>query len=189
MGKEKKDKMKVKQKEDLKDFLQATATIRKEAKKEQEKKPDATKDDKSENKRRLSINSEVDDSEPKTKIPKLNDFETEIKKVKTDAMKPMGRIPKLEKKEEKRERTDSVKVWMESKRSTNLSLNLIHAPSQSTTTGIDTDQVKNTRRGIEKNTRRRRKKRTKIRRKKTSQRKLNPSLVHTQLMKTNITRR
>jgi len=108
-NKEKKDKMKVKQKEDLKDFLQATATIRKEAKKEQEKKPDATKDDKSDNKRRLSINSEVDDSEPKTKIPKLNDFETEIKKVKTDAMKPMGRIPKLEKKEEKRERTDSVK--------------------------------------------------------------------------------
>merc|ERR1712060_536796 len=96
-NKEKKDKMKVKQKEDLKDFLQATATIRKEAKKEQDKKPEAAKDEKSENKRRLSINSEVDDSEP------------EIKKVKTDAMKPMGRIPKLEKKEEKRERTDSVK--------------------------------------------------------------------------------
>merc|ERR1712083_652282 len=109
-NKEKKDKMKDKQKEDLKDFLQATATIRKEAKKEQDKKPDAAKDDKSENKRRLSINSEVDDSEPKTKIPKLNnDFETDIKKVKTDAMKPMGRIPKLEKKEDKRERTDSVK--------------------------------------------------------------------------------
>merc|ERR1712113_1274838 len=100
----------VKPKYDKKDFLQATATIRKEAKKEQDKKPEAAKDEKSENKRRLSINSEVDDSEPKTKIPKLNnDFETEIKKVKTDAMRPMGRIPKLEKKEEKRERTDSVK--------------------------------------------------------------------------------
>merc|ERR1711862_439139 len=45
-NKEKKDKMKVKQKNDLKDFLVATATIRKEAKKEQEKKPDVSKEDK-----------------------------------------------------------------------------------------------------------------------------------------------
>merc|ERR1712106_286484 len=115
-NKEKKDKMKVKQKNDLKDFLVATATIRKEAKrekeekKEQEKRTEVVKEDKNESKRRLSINSEVEDSEPKTKIPKLNnDCETEIKKVKTEPMKPMGRIPKLEKKEEKRERTDSVK--------------------------------------------------------------------------------
>merc|ERR1712241_896182 len=108
-NKEKKDKMKVKQKNDLKDFLVATATIRKEAKKEQEKKPDVSKEDKTENKRRLSINSEFDDSEPKSKIPKLNESETEIKKVKAEAMKPMGRIPKLEKKEEKRERAESVK--------------------------------------------------------------------------------
>merc|ERR1711874_739489 len=81
-NKEKKDKMKVKQKEDLKDFLTATATIRKEAKREKEEKKELekktdVKEDKSENKRRLSINSEVDDSEPKTKIPKLNnDFES-----------------------------------------------------------------------------------------------------------------
>merc|ERR1712142_103085 len=79
-NKEKKDKMKVKQKNDLKDFLVATATIRKEAKKEQEKKPDVSKEDKTEN-----------------------------KKVKSEAMKPMGRIPKLEKKEEKRERAERVK--------------------------------------------------------------------------------
>merc|ERR1712083_168815 len=54
-NKEKKDKMNKKRDIDLKDFLTATATIRKEAKKEQDKKPDAAKDDKSENKRRLSI--------------------------------------------------------------------------------------------------------------------------------------
>merc|ERR1712179_211335 len=129
-------------------------------------------DEKSENKRRLSINSEVDDSEPKTKIPKLNnDFETEIKKVKTDAMKPMGRIPKLEKKEEKRERTDSVKSLDGNKRSTNRSPNLILVPSPSMMTGIDADRMRSTRRGIEKNTRRKRKKRTRRRIKKISQRK------------------
>merc|ERR1712233_230354 len=103
-NKEKKDKMKVKQKNDLKDFLVATATIRKEAKKEQEKKPDVSKEDKTENKRRLSINSEFDDSEPKSKIPKLNESETEIKKVKAEAMKPMGRIPKLEKKKKEKDK-------------------------------------------------------------------------------------
>merc|ERR1712037_348540 len=37
-NREKKDKMKVKQKNDLKDFLSATATIRKEAKKEEARK-------------------------------------------------------------------------------------------------------------------------------------------------------
>merc|ERR1712096_48396 len=87
-NKEKKDKMKVKQKNDLKDFLVATATIRiqakreKEEKKEQEKRCEVKKEEKKENKRRLSINSEVDDSEPKTKMPKLkadSDCETEIK--------------------------------------------------------------------------------------------------------------
>merc|ERR1711915_1035058 len=102
---EKKDKMKVKQKNDLKGFLTATATItatiRKEAKREErketEKKVDV-KDEKSEHKRRLSINSEFEENEPKAKIPKLNsEVDTEIKKVKTEAMKPMGRIPKLEK--------------------------------------------------------------------------------------------
>merc|ERR1712059_43814 len=61
INKEKKDKMKVKQKNDLKDFLSATATIRKEAKKdredkkkEPEKKEEVKKEEKSEHKRRLS---------------------------------------------------------------------------------------------------------------------------------------
>merc|ERR1712083_723513 len=112
-----KDKLKSKQKNDLKDFLTATATItatiRKEAKREErketEKKVDV-KDEKSEHKRRLSINSEFEENEPKAKIPKLNsEVDTEIKKVKTEAMKPMGRIPKLEKKDDKRERTESTK--------------------------------------------------------------------------------
>merc|ERR1712173_474555 len=63
-------------------------------------------------KRRLSVNSEVDDLEPKSKVAKLkseSDCESEAKKLKTEPMKPMGRIPKLEKKEDKRERTDSTR--------------------------------------------------------------------------------
>merc|ERR1712066_1066827 len=42
-SKEKKDKMKVKQKNDLKDFLSATATIRKESKKEKSEKKENEK--------------------------------------------------------------------------------------------------------------------------------------------------
>merc|ERR1711874_954198 len=58
-NREKKDKMKVKQKNDLKDFLSATATIRKEAKKEREEKREQDKkqepktEDKAMQKRRL----------------------------------------------------------------------------------------------------------------------------------------
>merc|ERR1712240_576403 len=72
-NREKKDKMKVKQKNDLKDFPSATATIRKEAKKEESKKeekrdqqPEVKKqesknEDKPVQKRRLSSNSEVEE--------------------------------------------------------------------------------------------------------------------------------
>ena len=113
-SKEKKDKLKVKQRfqtNDLKDFLAADnkSTIKKTI---SDKKPEQKKDDKVEVKRRLSINSENEESEPKAKIPKLksdSDGESEAKKIKSEPMKPMGRIPKLEKKEDKRERTESVK--------------------------------------------------------------------------------
>ena len=113
-SKEKKDKLKVKQRfqtNDLKDFLAADnkSTIKKTI---SDKKPEQKKDDKVEVKRRLSINSENEDSEPKAKIPKLksdSDGESDAKKIKSEPMKPMGRIPKLEKKEDKRERTESVK--------------------------------------------------------------------------------
>merc|ERR1712110_1290175 len=119
---EKKDKMKVKQKNDLKDFLSATATIRKEAKKEESKKeekrdqqPEVKKqesknEDKPVQKRRLSSNSEVEDAEPKSKLPKLkveSDCEPEVKKLKSEPMTPMGRIPKLAKKEPERKETSS----------------------------------------------------------------------------------
>merc|ERR1712217_940376 len=104
-NREKKDKMKVKQKNDLKDFLSATATIRKEAKKEESK-----NEDKPVQKRRLSSNSEVEDAEPKSKLPKLkveSDCEPEVKKLKSEPMTPMGRIPKLAKKEPERKETSS----------------------------------------------------------------------------------
>merc|ERR1711963_510041 len=104
-NREKKDKMKVKQKNDLKDFLSATATIRKEAKKEESK-----NEDKPVQKRRLSSNSEVEEAEPKSKIPKLkveSDCEPEVKKLKSEPMTPMGRIPKLAKKEPERKETSS----------------------------------------------------------------------------------
>merc|ERR1712014_364381 len=106
-NREKKDKMKVKQKNDLKDFLSATATIRKEAKKEESKKeekrdqqPEVKKqesknEEKPVQKRRLSSNSEVEEAEPKSKIPKLkveSDCEPEVKKLKSEPMTPMGRI-------------------------------------------------------------------------------------------------
>merc|ERR1739842_162468 len=113
---EKKDKLKVKQKNDLKGFLTAEATIRKDPKKDlderkvAEKKPEGKKEEKIDGKRRLSVNSEADDLEPKSKVAKLkseSDCESEAKKLKTEPMKPMGRIPKLEKKEDKRERPDS----------------------------------------------------------------------------------
>ena len=76
-GKDKKDKMKIKQKyhhNDLKDFLAADAksTIKKSV---PDKKPETLKKDdkveKIEPKRRLSNASENEDSEPKAKIPKL----------------------------------------------------------------------------------------------------------------------
>merc|ERR1712038_1637064 len=113
-SKDRKDKLKVKQRfqtNDLKDFLAADnkSTIKKTI---PDKKPEQKKDEKLEVKRRLSINSENDDAEPKAKIPKLksdSDCESEAKKPKSEPMKPMGRIPKIEKKEDKRERTESVK--------------------------------------------------------------------------------
>ena len=118
-NREKKDKMKVKQKNDLKDFLSATATIRKEAKREKEEKREQDKklepktEDKPMQKRRLSSNSEIEEAEPKSKIPKLkseSECEPEVKKIKTEPMTPMGRIPKLAKpaKEERKERVESL---------------------------------------------------------------------------------
>merc|ERR1712062_405624 len=110
----KKDKMKVKQRfqtNDLKDFLAADSkqTIKRAV--VTDKKPESK--EKVETKRRLSVNSENDELEPKAKIPKLksdSDGESEAKKPKSEPMKPMGRIPKLEKKDDKtRERTESVK--------------------------------------------------------------------------------
>ena len=119
-NREKKDKMKVKQKNDLKDFLSATATIRKEAKKEEArkdekrdqppdmKKQDAKTEDKPMQKRRLSSNSEIEEAEPKSKLAKLKvegECEPEAKKLKSEPMTPMGRIPKLAKKEPERKET------------------------------------------------------------------------------------
>merc|ERR1712045_368200 len=109
----KKDKIKVKQRfqtNDLKDFLAADSkqTIKRAV--VTDKKPESK--EKVETKRRLSVNSENDELEPKAKIPKLksdSDGESEAKKPKSESMKPMGRIPKIEKKEDKRERTESVK--------------------------------------------------------------------------------
>merc|ERR1712226_987382 len=119
-NREKKDKMKVKQKNDLKDFLSATATIRKEAKKEEArkdekrdqpadiKKQESKTEDKPMQKRRLSSNSEMEEVEPKSKIAKVKvegDCEPEVKKLKSEPMTPMGRIPKLAKKEPDRKET------------------------------------------------------------------------------------
>merc|ERR1712083_323560 len=107
-NREKKDKMKVKQKNDLKDFLSATATIRKEAKKEEARKdekrdqqPDVKKqesktEDKPLQKRRLSSNSEVEEAEPKSKIPKLKvegEGEPELKNLRE---KKLQRPPALQ---------------------------------------------------------------------------------------------
>ena len=119
-NREKKDKMKVKQKNDLKDFLSATATIRKETKKEEARKdekkdqqPDVKRqesktEDKPMQKRRLSSNSEIEEAEPKSKVAKLKvegECEPEVKKLKSEPMTPMGRIPKLAKKEPERKET------------------------------------------------------------------------------------
>merc|ERR1712130_693290 len=121
-NREKKDKMKVKQKNDLKDFLSATATIRKEAKKEEArkdekrdqpadiKKQESKTEDKPMQKRRLSSNSEMEEVEPKSKIAKVKvegDCEPEVKKLKSEPMTPMGRIPKLAKKEPERKESSS----------------------------------------------------------------------------------
>merc|ERR1712032_928697 len=115
-----KDKIKVKQKNDLKDFLSATATIRKETKKEEARKdekkdqqPDVKRqesktEDKPMQKRRLSSNSEIEEAEPKSKVAKLKvegECEPEVKKLKSEPMTPMGRIPKLAKKEPERKET------------------------------------------------------------------------------------
>merc|ERR1711976_546675 len=91
-SKEKKDKLKVKQRfqtNDLKDFLAADnkPTIKKAV--VPDKKP-AESREKVETKRRLSINSENDDSEPKAKIPKIksdSDGESEAKKPRSEPMK------------------------------------------------------------------------------------------------------
>ena len=105
-----KHKQKMKHNNELKDFLSATATIRKETTKKEEKKSSTTdKDDKKpEKKRRLSSNSEIEELEPKSKQMKLKqeaDPETEPRKIKSEssatpgptAKLSMGRIPKLEK--------------------------------------------------------------------------------------------
>merc|ERR1712130_540755 len=126
-NREKKDKMKVKQKNDLKDFLSATATIRKEAKKEEARKdekrdqqPDNKKqesktEDKPMQKRRLSSNSEIEEAEPKSKIAKLKvegECEPEVKRLKSEPMTPMGRIPKLAKKEPERKKLQQLSaLW------------------------------------------------------------------------------
>merc|ERR1711962_470740 len=101
------------------DFLSATATIRKaEAKREkeekrelQDKKLEPKTEDRPIQKRRLRSNSEIEEAEPKSKIPKLkseSECEPEAKKIKTEPpMTPMGRIPKLAKKE-KEERKERV---------------------------------------------------------------------------------
>merc|ERR1712173_507440 len=120
-----------KQKNDLKDFLSATATIRKEAKKEESKKeekrdqqPEVKKqesknEEKPVQKRRLSSNSEVEEAEPKSKIPKLkveSDCEPEVKKLKSEPMTPMGRIPKLAKKEPERKKLQPLSaLWTDQK--------------------------------------------------------------------------
>merc|ERR1712096_450331 len=140
-----KHKMKAKHENELKDFLSATATIKKEAKREKEvhrkepekkesdkehkdldkrehkdldkKEPERKEsessdiskeskkdlEDKKENKRGLSSNSEVEEFEPKSKMPKLKDSdgEPEAKKLKLSAETPkFTRIPKLEKHKE-----------------------------------------------------------------------------------------
>ena len=106
-----KHKQKLKHKNDLKDFLSATATIRKEssAKKEEKKTPPVDKEEPKklpdEKKRRLSSNSEVEEADqPKPKVAKLvqdSEAEPEAKKHRSDSTSKlsMGRIPKLEKPE------------------------------------------------------------------------------------------
>merc|ERR1712147_4003 len=94
-NREKKDKMKVKQKRDQQPEV---------------KKQESKSEDKPVQKRRLSSNSEVEEAEPKSKIPKLkveSDCEPEVKKLKSEPMTPMGRIPKLAKKEPERKETSS----------------------------------------------------------------------------------
>merc|ERR1712183_381700 len=119
-NREKKDKLKKQDKSDLKDFLSATAIIRKEAKKEESrkdekrdqppemKKQESKTEDKPMQKRRLSSNSEIEEAEPKSKLAKLKvegECEPEVKKLKSEPVTPMGRIPKLAKKEPERKET------------------------------------------------------------------------------------
>ena len=113
-----KHKQKLKHKNELKDFLTATATIRKETSKKEEKKPVSVDkeeskkpDETKEKKRRLSSNSEVEELEPKSKQIKLKvelDTELDAKKQRSDPVGKlsMGRIPKLEKSDKSEPKKD-----------------------------------------------------------------------------------
>merc|ERR1719239_557198 len=72
------------------------------------KRQESKTEDKPMQKRRLSSNSEIEEAEPKSKIAKLKvegECEPEVKKLKSEPMTPMGRIPKLAKKEPERKET------------------------------------------------------------------------------------
>merc|ERR1712013_279280 len=98
----------------LKDVKRAKDKIKsnreKKDKQPEVKKQESKNEDKPVQKRRLSSNSEVEEAEPKSKIPKLkveSDCEPELKKLKSEPMTPMGRIPKIAKKEPERKETSS----------------------------------------------------------------------------------
>merc|ERR1712032_978262 len=72
------------------------------------KRQESKTEDKPMQKRRLSSNSEIEEAEPKSKVAKLKvegECEPEVKKLKSEPMTPMGRIPKLAKKEPERKET------------------------------------------------------------------------------------
>ena len=90
-----KHKQKLKHKNDLKDFLSATATIRKETSKKDDRKPhdkEETKksEESKEKKRRLSSNSEIEELEqPKSKQAKLildSELDSDSKKQRSDSV-------------------------------------------------------------------------------------------------------
>merc|ERR1712200_375627 len=104
-----KHKHKMKHDNDLKDLFSATATIRKETVKREDKKEikeDLRKKDDEHNKdkkRRLSSNSEQDESiEPKSKHAKVTK-EVDDAESRKQKLSAMGRIPKLDKPEMKKE--------------------------------------------------------------------------------------
>merc|ERR1712200_77081 len=104
-----KHKHKMKHDKDLKDLFSATATIRKETVKREDKKElkeDLRKKDDEQNKdkkRRLSSNSEQDESiEPKSKHAKVTK-EVDDAESRKQKLSAMGRIPKLDKPEMKKE--------------------------------------------------------------------------------------